>query len=162
MVRAYSVGSLLHLRYKVFLRPPLEEVASSATLLLCDMLFGCWGAEKLTSRQGETNGGGRMKKFSLVLMTLLTMLWVSTCFAQSADDEPRDPNAPENTIKIPGRDIYVNGMDEPKRMSWDAANSVCNCKGKGWRLPTIGESQTIYQYQDMLATLAVSSIGRRN
>jgi len=26
MVRAYSVDSLLHLRYKVFLRPPFKEV----------------------------------------------------------------------------------------------------------------------------------------
>lgn len=95
-----------------------------------------------------------MKNYLFIAMTLFASLWVPTCFAQSADDEPRDPNAPENTIKIPGRDIYVNGMDEPKRMSWDAANSVCNCKGKGWRLPTIGELQTIYQYQGMFGNFS--------
>jgi hypothetical protein len=95
-----------------------------------------------------------MKKFSLVLLTLLTMSWIPTCFAQSTEEDPRDPNAPANTIKIPGRDIYVSGMDEPSRMSWDVANSACNCRGKGWRLPTIGELQTIYQYKDLFGNFS--------
>lgn len=92
-----------------------------------------------------------MRKIACVIIAIMTSLWVLPCFAQSADGESRDPIAPENTIKIPGRDIYVNGMDEPSRMSWVAAKSVCECKGKGWRLPTIGELQTIYQYKDMFA-----------
>ena len=95
-----------------------------------------------------------MKKFSLVLLTLLTTLWGLQGFAQSADNDPRDPNAPANAFKIPGRDIYVSGMDEPSRMTWDVAKSVCACKGSGWRLPTIGELQTIYQYRDMFGNFS--------
>lgn len=92
-----------------------------------------------------------MKRISLVLIALF---WIATSLAQSTNDEPYNPNAPESTIKIPGREIYVNGTDEPSRMSWDVAKSVCACKGDGWRLPTIGELQTIYQYRDMLGNFS--------
>lgn len=92
-----------------------------------------------------------MKRKSTILRILLTIIVflsvVRLCTAQN--NELRDPNAPANTIKIPGRDVYVNGMDEPSRMPWRTAKIACECKGKGWRLPTIGELETIYQYKGL-------------
>ena len=79
---------------------------------------------------------------------------MSLVFSQNEDQEQRDPNAPKNTVKIPGREIYVNGSDEPSRMPWDVAKSTCACKGNGWRLPTIGELQTIYGYKDMFGNFS--------
>jgi hypothetical protein len=91
-------------------------------------------------------------------LSALTIIFALTClssaFAQSTNNEPRDPKAPENTVKIPGMELYVNSKDEPSRMPLDVAKSVCACKGEGWRLPTIGELQTIYQYKGMFGNFS--------
>ena len=57
-------------------------------------------------------------------------------------------------MKIPGFEIYVSGRDETSRLTWDAAKSTCACKGEGWRLPTIGELQAIYNYKDMFGNFS--------
>lgn len=75
-------------------------------------------------------------------------------FSQNSDTEERNPNAPKNTFKIPGAEIYVSGSDEASRMPWDVAKSACACKGDGWRLPTIGELQIIYGYKDMFGNFS--------
>lgn len=62
----------------------------------------------------------------------------------------KDPNAPPNCIKIPGKDLYVSYADESSRMNYGMAKSVCESKGKGWHLPTVGELLIVYQYKDML------------
>jgi len=70
-------------------------------------------------------------------------------FAQNQNGETETPKAPKNTVKIPGYEIYVKGTDEYDRMDWVLANRSCECKGEGWRLPSIGELQIIYEYKDM-------------
>ena len=75
--------------------------------------------------------------------------FVSITFSQTNDQEERNPNAPENTVKIPGTEIYVNRYDEKSPMQYRVAISSCACKGKGWRLPTIGELQVIYDHKEM-------------
>jgi len=84
----------------------------------------------------------------------VVMCFVTFAFSQSSDQEERDPNAPKNTIKIPGMEIYVSGSDEASRMPYDVAKSACACKGDGWRLPTIGELQAIYGYKDMFGNFS--------
>lgn len=79
---------------------------------------------------------------------------VPQTFSQNSDTEERNPNAPKNTFKIPGAEIYVSGSDEASRMPWDVAKSACACKGDGWRLPTIGELQIIYGYKDMFGNFS--------
>jgi len=93
-----------------------------------------------------------MKKIISVFFLMFCL--ISLVFSQNDNQEQRDPNAPKNTVKIPGREIYVNGSDEPSRMPWDVAKSACACKGDGWRLPTIGELQTIYGFKDMFGNFS--------
>lgn len=81
------------------------------------------------------------------MILLLCMATIS--FAQNYNSGQVDPNAPENTVKIPGHEIYVNGHDEKSRMEYIVARRACECKGEGWRLPTIGELQIIYEYKNM-------------
>lgn len=83
--------------------------------------------------------------FITVMMLFMTML----TFAQNYNNNRVDSSAPENTVKIPGHEIYVKGMDEGSRMEYIVAKRACECKGDGWRLPTIGELQIIYEYKDM-------------
>ena len=89
-----------------------------------------------------------------VFSFIVAMCFVSFALSQSSDQEERDPNAPKNTIKIPGMEIYVSGSDEGSRMPYDVAKSACACKGDGWRLPTIGELQAIYSYKDMFGNFS--------
>ena len=95
-----------------------------------------------------------MKNLFVFFAAAVAIFSVLPTMAQSFSNEPRDPNAPANTVKIPDREIYVSGMDEPSRMSWDVAKSMCACRGKGWRLPTIGELQAIYQYKDLFGNFS--------
>ncbi len=85
-----------------------------------------------------------MKK-SLLSIALFATVLVS--FAQSSNGNEVDP--PGNTVKIPGYELYVKGIDENNRMDWIVAKRTCECKGEGWRLPTIGELQVLYEYKDM-------------
>lgn len=89
--------------------------------------------------------------FSILFVMLCSFPF---CFAQNANQETRNPNAPANTIKIPGLEIYVSGSDEASRMPYDVAKSACACRGDGWRLPTIGELQAIYGYKDMFGNFS--------
>ena len=77
------------------------------------------------------------------------MYYVSLSFPQSNNQGMRDVNAPANTIKIPNTEIYVSKNDERAPMRYNVAKSTCACKGKGWRLPTIGELQIIYDNNNM-------------
>ena len=87
-----------------------------------------------------------MKK-TVVSAVLFFMATLS--FAQNYDSNEVDSLAPGNTVKIPGHEIYVKGVDEQERMEYVVAKRACECKGEGWRLPTIGELQIIYEYKDM-------------
>lgn len=89
-----------------------------------------------------------MKKIFSVAFLMFCV--ISLVFSQNDNQEQRDPNAPKNTVKIPGREIYVNKVDEVTRMPWDVAKSACACLGSGWRLPTIVELQTMYGYKELI------------
>ena len=39
-------------------------------------------------------------------------------------------------------------------MDWIVAKSICACKGEGWRLPTIGELQVLYEYREMFGNFS--------
>lgn len=88
-----------------------------------------------------------MKRLFICVIFLFFMATIA--IAQNYNSGQVDPNAPENTVKIPGHDIYVKGQDEKSRMDWIVAKRTCECKGEGWRLPTIGELQVLYEYKDM-------------
>lgn len=75
--------------------------------------------------------------------------FVSFSFSQTNNQEIRNPNAPANTIKIPNTEIYVSENDENSPMRYTLAKSTCACKGTGWRLPTIGELQLIYNNKNI-------------
>lgn len=93
-----------------------------------------------------------VKKIVSILFVILCFITLS--FAQDNQQETRDPNAPKNTIKIPGTEIYVRGSDEAARMPYDVAKNACACKGDGWRLPTIEELKIIYDYNAMVGNFS--------
>ena len=88
-----------------------------------------------------------MKRLFICIVLLVFMATIT--FAQNYNSDKVDPNAPENTVKIPGYEIYVKGTDEKSRMEYIVAKRACDSKGEGWRLPTIGELQIMYEYKDM-------------
>ena len=87
-----------------------------------------------------------MKRFLLSMALIIT---VSMSFAQSDSSKENEVDPPANTVKIPGYELYAKGMDEGSRMDWLVAKRTCECKGEGWRLPTIGELKVLYDYRDM-------------
>lgn len=95
-----------------------------------------------------------MKSKVIFCCLVMVLCLAPQTFSQNSDTEERNPNAPKNTFKIPGTEIYVSGSDEASRMPWDVAKSACACKGDGWRLPTIGELQIIYGYKDMFGNFS--------
>lgn len=90
----------------------------------------------------------KLKNIFALLLATDAVFGQSTITSGASSDNA--PNAPVNTIRIPGKDIYVAYADESSRMSYGLAKSVSESKGKGWRLPTAGELLIIYQYKDML------------
>ena len=46
--------------------------------------------------------------------------------------------------------LEVAQYDFPEEMNWDEANKACNALGKGWRLPTKDELNTLYQNKDFI------------
>jgi hypothetical protein len=46
--------------------------------------------------------------------------------------------------------LEVAQYDFPEEMNWDDANKACNELGKGWRLPTKDELNTLYQNKDFI------------
>ena len=92
-----------------------------------------------------------MKKFFTIIALLLT---VSISFAQNDNSKDNEVDPPANTVKIPGYEIYAKGIDEGSRMDWIVAKRACECKGEGWRLPTIGELKALYEYRDMFGNFS--------
>lgn len=89
-----------------------------------------------------------------IVLFMLLFFAAGMAVAQTTDtngaNREQDPTIPPNCIKIPGKDLYVSYSDESSRMNYGLAKSVCESKGKGWRLPTVGELLIVYQYKEML------------
>ena len=89
-----------------------------------------------------------------IVLFMLLFFVAGMAVAQTTDTNgangDQGPAVPSNCIKIPGKDLYVSYFDESSRMNYGLAKSVCESKGKGWRLPTVGELLIVYQYKDML------------
>lgn len=57
-------------------------------------------------------------------------------------------SAPDGAILVPGtKQLYTTAADEISRMMRSPAISACEVKGDGWRLPTLGELQTMYSHR---------------
>ena len=47
-----------------------------------------------------------------IFITVMMLFMAMLTFAQNYNNDWVDSSAPENTVKIPGHEIYVKGMDE--------------------------------------------------
>jgi hypothetical protein len=60
-----------------------------------------------------------------------------------------------NPASIIGKSVRIGNLevaqvDFPELMNWDDAQKACAGLGKGWRLPTKGELNTVYQNKDKI------------
>ena len=92
-----------------------------------------------------------MKKlFALLLVSVLTSFF-------STPSKSSTPISTSNTDyeKIIGKPIKFGNLEVaqynfPKAMKWGEAKKVCEVLGKGWRLPTKFELNTLYQNKDKI------------
>ena len=64
-----------------------------------------------------------------------------------------------DSASIIGKSIIIGKLeiaqnDFPNLMNWDAAKKACAALGKGWRLPTKFELNTLYQNKDIILGFA--------
>jgi len=78
----------------------------------------------------------------------IALLFAGCDEAPSTDEAPYEATSTDGgyeTFTIVGETMQVAKEDLPHLMTWDDAMSACQNLGNGWRLPSVGELQEMYE-----------------
>jgi hypothetical protein len=94
-----------------------------------------------------------MKKF--IIFCLFISLMISGCSLGPSKSYNDSNNIIGNPIIL--GNLEIAQYDFPEEMNWGDAKKACESLGDGWRLPTKGELNTLYEDRDKIGGFSLSS-----